>query len=399
MTGITDPALPLGYSFDYINAEVIKGRVKVKDNKMVLPDGMSYSLLVLPRLETMRPELLRKIKDLVAEGANVLGPEPSRSPSLQGYPSADADVKKLAAELWGSVDGKNVKSGTYGKGRVFSGMDMQSVLNMLNISPDFDINSKEPVLYIHRSTPHEEIYFVSNQSEKLISFSPTFRVKGRQPEFWDPVNGTTRILPVFSETSGGTTVPLKLEPLQSAFIIFRKSVTNSTAVKINFPDAQLISSINSPWTVSFDQKMRGPQQPVVFKQLTDWIERKEENIKYYSGTAVYRNAFQVTNFKTGQRIYLNLGEVKVMAKVKVNGIDVGGAWTAPWRVDITDAIKSGMNQIEISVVNTWVNRLIGDSKLPESQRKTWTSYPLYNPKSPLEPSGLKGTVTVTSIQY
>ncbi|MHB1177569.1 MAG: glycosyl hydrolase [Daejeonella sp.] len=399
MTGITDPALPSGYSFDYINAEVIKGRVKVKDGKMVLPDGMSYSLLVLPKLETMRPELLRKIADLVAEGANVLGPAPGRSPSLEGYPSADKDVKKLAAELWGSVDGKNVKSGTYGKGRIFSGMDMQSVLDMLNIPPDFDIHAEEPVLYIHRSTPQEEIYFVSNQSEKLISFSPTFRVKGRQPEFWDPVSGTIRILPGFSQTTRGTTVPLKLEPLQSAFIIFRKAVTNSSSVKTNFPDSQLISSINSPWSVSFDPKMRGPQQPVVFEQLTDWTERKEENIKYYSGTAVYTNAFQASNFKTGQHIYLNLGDVKVMAKVKVNGIDVGGVWTAPWRVDITDAIKPGKNQIEISVVNTWVNRLIGDSKLPELQRKTWTSYPLYNPKSPLEPSGLKGPVTVTSIQY
>lgn len=399
MTGITDPALPSGYSFDYINAEVIKGRVRVKDGKMVLPDGMSYSLLVLPRLETMRPELLRKIKDLVAEGANVLGPAPSRSPSLQGYPSADADVKKLAAELWGNVDGKNVKSGTYGKGRVMSGMDMQTALNTLNIAPDFNINGNESVLYIHRSTPQEEIYFVSNQSEKLISFLPTFRVKDRQPEFWDPVSGTIRILPEFSQTTRGTTVPMKLEPLQSAFIIFRKPVTNSASAKINFPDAQLLSSIKSPWTVSFDSKMRGPQAPVVFEQLTDWTERKEENIKYYSGTAVYRNAFELSVFKNDRRIYLNLGDVKVMAKVKVNGIDVEGVWTAPWRADITDAVKPGTNQIEISVVNTWVNRLVGDSKLAEPQRKTWTSYPLYNPKSPLEPSGLKGPVTVTSIQY
>lgn len=400
MTGITDPALPRGYSFDYINAEVIKNRVKVKDGKMVLPDGMSYSLLVLPQLETMRPELLKKIKELVAEGVNILGPAPRRSPSLQGYPLADAAVKKSAAELWGNIDGKNVKSGRFGKGMVMSSMDMQAALNALNIIPDFKINGKEPVLYIHRSTPGEDIYFISNQGEKSISFSPTFRVRGRQPEFWDPVTGTIRILPEFSQTSAGTTIALKLEPLQSAFIVFRKPVTNTSAEHSNFPAARLIADIVRPWEVSFDTKMRGPENPVIFEQLADWTERKEDNIKYYSGTAVYRNTFEASGINTtAQRVYLNLGEVKVMAKVKVNGTDVGGVWTAPWRVDITDAVKSGTNQIEVAVVNTWVNRLIGDSKLPELERKTWTSYPLYNPKSPLEPSGLKGPVTVTSIQY
>ena len=370
MTGITDPALPLGYSFDYINAEVIKGRVKVKDGKMVLPDGMSYSLLVLPQLETMRPEFLKKIKDLVADGAHVLGPAPRRSPSLQGYPLVDDEIKKMAAELWGNVDGKSIKSGKFEKGMVMSGMDMQAALNALNIIPDFNINGKEPVLYIHRNTPQEEIYFVSNQSEESISFSPSFRITGRQPEFWDPVTGTMRMLPEFSQNSSTTTIPLKLEPLQSAFIVFRKPVTNTSSEHSNFPKAQAIADIVRPWEVTFDTKMRGPEKPVVFENLIDWTERQEDNIKYYSGTAVYRNTFKASKPKAGERMYLNLGDVKVMAKVKVNGLDVGGVWTVPWRVDITDAVKSGTNYIEISVVNTWVNRLIGDSKLPEAQRKT-----------------------------
>ncbi|RZM10912.1 MAG: glycoside hydrolase family 2, partial [Pedobacter sp.] len=133
MTGVTDPALPAGYSFDYINAEVLMNRVKVKNNKLVLSDGMTYSMLVLPKLETMRPELLEKIRDLVKEGATILGPSPLRSPSLKGYPSADAKVKQIALDLWGDIDGKTDKKRALGKGLVFLGMDMQTALNSLNI--------------------------------------------------------------------------------------------------------------------------------------------------------------------------------------------------------------------------------------------------------------------------
>jgi hypothetical protein len=399
MTGVTDPALPKGYSFDYINAEVIKSRVKVVNGKLVLPDGMTYSVLVLPKLETMRPELLQKIKDLVAQGATVLGPAPSRSPSLQGFPNADAEVQKLAKELWGNVDGVNVKSAIFGKGNILSGMDMQQVFDKLNILPDFKAEKADPLLYIHRKTEEADIYFVSNQSEQAINVNPVFKIQGKQPEIWDPVTGTVRMLPEFSIDKNGTTIPLKLAPLQSAFIVFRKSISVTSGNGTNFPAATSVVSIKTPWSVTFDQKMRGPKNPVIFTELTDWTTSKNDSIKYYSGTALYNNTFSTVLPKNGERVYLNLTDVKVMAKVKVNGVDVGGVWTAPWRVDITKALKQGKNSVEIAVVNTWVNRLIGDSKLPAAERKTWTSFPLYNPGDPLQPSGLTGFVDVTSVKY
>ncbi|HET8829689.1 MAG TPA: glycosyl hydrolase, partial [Pelobium sp.] len=153
MTGVTDPALPKGYSFDYINAEVIKRIQKVENGRIYLADGMNYGILVLPKLETMRPELLQKLTDLVAQGATVLGPAPSRSPSLENYPKADAKVKELASALWGNINGKSVKSHRFGKGLVLSGMDMQTALNVVNIRPDVETAKKDPVLYIHRTTP------------------------------------------------------------------------------------------------------------------------------------------------------------------------------------------------------------------------------------------------------
>ncbi|MBK0382896.1 glycoside hydrolase family 2 [Pedobacter sp. SD-b] len=399
MTGVTDPALPKGYSYDYINAEVIKNRVSVVDGKLMLPDGMTYSVLVLPKLETMRPEFLQKVKDLVSQGANVLGPAPSRSPSLQGYPQADAEVQKLARELWGDVDGVNVKSRKFGKGNIMSGMTMEEVFAKLNILPDFKAEESDPLLYIHRKSQDADIYFISNQSENSISFNPVFNIRGKQPEIWDPVTGSVRMLPQFSISNNRTTVPLKLAPLQSAFIVFRKTTTATSGNGENFPEVKVETEINTPWLVTFDQKMRGPKKTVIFNQLTDWTTNTNDSIKYYSGTAVYNNSFNAVTPQNGEKVYLNLTDVKVMAKIKVNGVDVGGIWTAPWRVDITKAIKKGRNTVEISVVNTWVNRLIGDSKLPISERKTWTSYPLYNPNSPLQPAGLTGAVNITTIKY
>ena len=406
MTGITNPELPLGYSFDYINAEVVLTRLKVEHGRMVLPDGMSYRLLVLPELKTMRPELLEKITELVSQGAQILGPAPERSPSMEHYPVADAAVKKLAKTLWGGVNGTSLKLGVFGKGKVLCGMDMHTALNTLGIKPDFNLNNagpvlnSDPVLFIHRKTTEGDIYFVSNQSEKTITINPAFRITGMQPEIWDPVTGETRLLSRFSKQDGVTAVPLKLAPLQSLFVVFRKAADQAPKDgTVNFPEAELVTTISTPWMVDFQDKLRGPQEPVAFNQLVDWTDRSEEEIKYYSGTAVYRNTFKGKEAKADEKIYLNIGEVKVMAKVLVNGTDVGGVWTAPWRVDITKAVKNGVNKVEISVANTWVNRLIGDSKLPAAERKTWTSTPMYNEKSKLQSSGMKGPVTVTSIVF
>jgi hypothetical protein len=399
MTGVTDPALPPGYSYDYINAEVINTRVKVVDGRLVLPDGMSYKLLVLPKLKTIRPELLSKIKELILQGAVVMGPAPERSPSLANFPEADKEVKKLVADIWGEVNGTTVKARALGKGKVLSGFDMQTALNDLGIVPDFSSNTKDQVLYIHRSTPGEQIYFLSNQNEKEVKLKPEFRMQGMRPEIWDPVTGEIRALPEFTQREKSTEVPLTLAPLQSVFIVFKKNAAPQATKATNFPAANSVVEIKGPWKISFDEKMRGPKEPVIFNKLVDWTSRPEQAIKYYSGTAVYNNSFKSTKAAAGERIYLNLEGVKVMAKVQVNGISVGGVWTAPWRVDITDALQAGNNTLEISVVNTWVNRLIGDSKLPEAQRKTWTNNNPYRPDNKLEASGLTGTVTISRIKY
>lgn len=394
MTGITQPALPAGYSFDYINAEVIRNRLGVRDGRLVLPDGMSYNLLVLPPLQTMRPELLKKMEELVMQGAAILGPAPSRSPSLQNYPAADETVKQIAARLWGtSEDTTGIR--TVGKGQVLWGMNMQTALDHLHIPPDCRAGA-DSVLFIHRRTHETDVYMVSNQSNQTIRIEPRFRVSGKAPRLWDAVTGATRALGQFTAIDATTTVPLVLAPLQSHFIVFQSSAATPSGSP-NFPEQKELGVINTPWQVNFLDKKRGPQQPVLFPALTDWTQHSQDAIRYYAGKAIYTNSFTAPAAAKNQRIMLDLGDVKVMAKVNLNGQYAGGLWTAPWQLDITDLLKPGENGLEIEVVNTWVNRLIGDSRLPEAQRSTWTNFNPYKPDSPLEPSGLKGPVRLMGV--
>jgi len=408
MTGVTDPALPAGYAFDYINAEVLMTRTVVKDGRLVLPDGMNYGLLVLPKLETMRPELLAKIRILVEQGANILGPAPFRSPSLQGYPNADQEVKKLAAALWGGVPATEKSFRKYGKGQVMQNVGMQEALNQLQIRPDFSLTQEVPVLYIHRRLADKDIYFISNQTSKELQISPSFRVSGMEPSLWDPVQGVTRALPEYIAADGQITVPLKLAPLESFFLVFKatekqrvhnqgQNLPSERRIVKNFPELQLVKELTGSWELYFEDQQRGPKKTVVFNQLEDWTKRAEDSIRYYSGTVRYQKMFTHKPHSGSERIILETGEIRGMAKVKVNGKEIGGLWTAPWRIDISPALKPGENKLEIFVVNTWVNRLIGDSMLEPEQRTTWTSVNPFKPVNQLEPSGLTGQVRLYSL--
>ncbi len=399
MTGVRDPEIPAGYQYDYINAEVIENRLSVKNGRLILPNGISYRLLVLPQLETMRPAVLRKIKQLVKDGAVILGPAPERSPSLENYPAADIEIKRLAAELWNKADGKQVKSATYGKGMVLNGMTLEEAFTFLQFIPDCLITSPQPVLYTHRKTNDTDIYFVTNQSDQATALTCNFRIAGKQPEWWDAVTGDIRPLPEFVSNPSTTSLPLKLEAFESGFVIFknRPAVKNTNAK--NFPEEKELVQLTGPWALQFDTAKRGPVAPVVFNQLEDWSKRPEDNIKNYSGSVLYTTTFRAGSLTAGHRFFLNLGSVKVMAKVKLNGKDMGTVWTAPWQTEVTAALKEGENQMEVEVVNTWVNRLIGDSKLPEQQRKTWSNVNPYKPGSPYDPSGLMGPVRLVSVKY
>ena len=257
MTGICTPELPAGYSFDYINGEVLLQRASVEDGRIVLPSGMKYRLLVLPQLETMRPEILQKIKELLQAGACVIGPAPKYSPSLSDYPAADRKVQALASELWGDQT-ESVR--TIGKGRLFMpATSLQPVLEALNVKPDMRVNSGTPVLFIHRATDEGDIYFISNQSENPVDINPSFRVAGKLPELWNPLTAEIRLLPEFTCADGVTTVPVRLEGFESSFIIFRKKGTPVKTTARNYPVKEVLATVTSPWQVDFEKGKRGPE--------------------------------------------------------------------------------------------------------------------------------------------
>lgn len=397
MTGVTNPALPKGYSFDYINGEVLTKYASMDNGSLTLKSGMKYRVLVLPDLKTMRPELLSKIQLFVKQGLIVAGPAPEKSPSLKDYPNADKKVAEVSAEMW-SNPGKNYT--TYGKGRVYNeGCSLTTILEENDIKPDMKTDEKDPLLFIHRKTNDCDIYFVSNQAERSISVSPIFRVDEKQPELWNPLTSEIRYLTEYELTEHGIQVPLELQPFESAFIVFR-SQAKSFNDSVNYPNPQFKKVINEPWTVDFINPFRKAEgKSITMNELISWTEMNDKDIRYHAGTAIYKTQFTLNKKNLSNATYLDLGKVMVMATVKLNGKEVGGVWTPPYRIPVTDFVKEGQNMLEIEVVNNWVNRLIGDLRLPEEQRNTWTNINPWNADSPLQESGLLGPVEIVSYDY
>jgi len=396
MTGITDPSLPVGYQFDYINAEVIEKNMTVTNGLLTLPHGTQYKILVLPKLETMRPGVLKKIRQLVSDGAVVLGPAPTRSPGLQDFPNADEQVQTMAKELWGNVNGVTIKSAKFGKGMIINGMNMTEALETVNCIPDCKIPDGAPLLYGHRTLDNGEIYFISNQSNKQQHETFEFRVKGLQPELWDAVSGSIRKLPAFIQQESSTAVPIKLEPFESAFIVFRKSGTpTANNPEANYPIPNLLAEILTPWQVNFESKFRTPH-PIKMEKLKDLTTFANDSIKYFSGTVTYSNSFNLDKVPGQKNIFIRLDTVSMMAKISINGQYAGGVWTAPYKSDITKYVIQGNNNLKIEVVNTWVNRLIGDLNLPVPERQIYMNVNPYSANSALQSSGLAGKVIIES---
>ncbi|HNS22710.1 MAG TPA: glycosyl hydrolase [Sedimentisphaerales bacterium] len=616
MTGVREPALPPGRDFDYINAEVIEKTLAVKDGMLTLPHGTQYRVLVLPDLPTMRPEVLRKVRDLVNAGATVLGQPPLRSPSMENFPRCDDEVRSLAAELWGNENTEQPGERSVGKGRILWRKSLEDILASLGSKPDFE--SSAELRFTHRRVGEVDIYFVANPQASSRMTTAAFRAGDKAPELWWPNSGRIERPAVYDVTDGVVRLPLTFGPTGSVFVVFREkaapksqrivsvcregrellgvkvapaprgsdsdspnnftfavwvkpaddttlvreanrgivgmsekrndlvpaphgdtfggrghagsglaigrngvcvfehgadyfaptlvhaaALTDWTHVAVVYRDgcpslyldgklartglksehivhsgvqsggsaqfrgqagafarfarvldedevaalartmprpddvaggpqiwltrrghecfAEVASAgeyelafadgsservhvgevpsprtIAGPWNVHFSDKWDAPEQ-AVFENLKSWTEHSDRRIKYYSGPAVYGKTFEVPDSwisKGELRITLDLGDVKDLASVRVNGRDVGTLWLAPWRLDITDAVRRGENTLEVEVVNVWNNRLVGDAALPTEQQQTFLLSHTVNAQTPLLPAGLLGPVLV-----
>jgi hypothetical protein len=449
------PSLKNGYAYDGCDEDVILHRLSVKDGRLTLPDGMSYRVLVLPATDRITPVLLRKIKELADAGATIVGPRPVASPSLTDYPSGDEEVKRLADEIWGS-------------GKIVSDKSPEAVLSGLAVPPDFEANAPVQPLYIHRVAGDTDFYFVSNQEKANVDVDCAFRVTDKVPEFWHADTGKTEKVALYSEAENRTHIPLHLDPAGSVFVVFRPRtapmdhpvvVTRTGADPASPPDSQLPADVLSiadgggyrletwkpgdyeiktaanktltrdvanvaapmevdgPWELEFPPNWGAPSQ-VTLDKLLSWPGSTVPGVKYFSGTATYRKTLSIPEDMVGpgRRLYLDLGDVQVIARVRLNGKDLGVLWKPPYRTEITSLAKVGDNDLQVSVTNLWPNRVIGDDQLPEdcewnangslkqwpqwlvdgksspTGRFTFATWKHYNRNSSLFPSGLIGPV-------
>ena len=533
-----DPALPAGYDFDSVGADALKGAT-VENHDLVLKSGMRYRVLVLPPSDRdMSPPLLKQITALVKDGLTLVGPPPEHAPGLENYPRCDQDVKAIAAEIWGNCDGKTKTENRFGKGRVYWGATMQTILADLDDQPDFEFapDSKSKLVYIHRLDGDAEIYFVSNQRDRFDSTECTFRVSGKTPELWHANTGVMEPAPIWREEKGRTIVNLDFDPSGSVFVVFRKPasknhiiaasmavsmlgdrpMTASTARPETRPGRSLViysavygnlqsaspktvdltkklsdladkeslvvqidntlagedpiygqakeirvdysidgvrktvtvaendtlalgkpaqgepqplllhvdangktfvsatapgkvtltlasgrtastevgsvppgTEISGSWNLSFPPNWGAPES-ATFDSLKSWTESTDDGIKYFSGTATYSKEIDIPAADLGANhsLWLDLGHVKNLAEVSLNGKSLGILWKPPFRVDITGAAHPGKNRLEIKITNLWPNRLIGDEQLPDDRQwngkrlREWPQWVLDGKPSP-----------------
>jgi hypothetical protein len=266
----------------------------------------------------------------------------------------------------------------------------------MQLTPDFAYSKPETdteVLFVHRKLANADLYYVDNRNDRVEQLEATFRVAGKTPELWHADTGLTEPASYRIE-NGHTEVPLHLDPYGTVFVVFRKPAAQASLELPRKTDS-VLETVAGPWEVSFEAN-RGAPETITLDSLTSWSESSDDGVKYFSGHGTYTKSVEAQAgwFKPGVQLWLDLGDVKNLAEVTVNGKPVGVVWKAPYRIDVTSAMKPGENKLEIRVANLWVNRLIGDQQPNATRKYTFTTHNPYKANSPLLPSGLLGPVEI-----
>ncbi len=427
-----EPELPYGYDFDVCSEDVLV-KLKVKNNLLELPFGKSYKYLVLPASGWITTSLLKKVLDLIRSGATVIGSQVGKySPGLSDIRiNGQAERNQIIRKLWGEFPAASGEQ-KIGLGRIIWGKDFKTILSEDKLICDFSYHTNADLLIntTHRCTDREEIYFVANGRQNAGWATCRFRVKDMVPQFWDSYKGTIKPCRIYKQMGDYIEIPIYFDPSGSIFVVFTKAnkkqnsifsvshngvnITGIARRVIEFPVkasealvwepgsydisesdgktqhitvqdmAKTIPLIN-PWQLSFPGGWGAPEK-IIMPKLIPYSEYPNEGVKYFSGTVTYHTSVKVPSKVIGKNraIYLDLGRVEVIAKVKVNGKVLGTFWKPPFCMDVSSAIKSGNNQIEIMVTNLWANRLIGDEQYPEDEKvqKDWPKWVLENRPRP-----------------
>ncbi|MDP5229839.1 MAG: glycosyl hydrolase, partial [Cellulophaga sp.] len=441
------PMVPKTINFDNVNTDVLQNRLKVEGQQLVLPEGTSYKALVLKNSKTLSLATLKRILEIAKSGVPVFGEKPT---FLSGYNPSEENknlFKTLSEELALFISPIS---------------DWEAVIAATKTVPDLSILNGDAVDYAHRKTKEEDIYFFYNaDTVNTKTFEVQFRVAHKIPELWNPMTGKITKQGQFTTNTTATTTNITLNAGEAIFVVFREDATNVPTIRTpqkgvaisltndnnltasipsngtySFPlssgknwevtitDIPKSADISKNWDVSF-KKEQGYDGTVKFDSLIDWSTHPKDAINYYSGTATYTKSFSLEKgqMKEGTNISLDLGEVYIVAEVKINGKKVAVSWMPPFQVDITDVVKEGNNTLEIELTNQWSNRLIGDERYPANddgyklgphratdltmpawytineprpagERTTFTTAPFYKKDDALMPSGLLGPVSL-----
>lgn len=355
-----------GYDFDVVNTDVILNRMDSEEGLITFPDGLNYRLLVLPNIPDIPDEVVRRVENLVAAGAKVLIQNPDVAASFQGNILRDMTIDEALAEL--------------------------------SIEPDFR-GDHDKLEFIHRQVGSTDIYFVRNQTGEPLTSNVSFRATGRSVEVWDPVTGEQFRADVTTTSGGHTGMPLALPAWGSTFVVISNKQRDLPAYSFTKPAAQ--AQVQGPWTVTFPENWGAPPS-IQLEELSSWIDHPDPGVQSFSGTGTYRTMFEVAPevIAADGVLALDLGDVRDVAEVFVNGEPAGVRWTSPFRVDVQDLVRAGTNELEVRITNMWVNRLTADMDLPPEERFTRTNRPPFRqPRTPLgdetyrlQDSGLLGPV-------
>jgi hypothetical protein len=391
---------PDGYAFDFVNSDVVLHELSVKDGRLVTPGGTSYRILYLGgRSQRMTLPVLRKIEELVTQGAVVAGNRPTDSPSLA---DDEMEFNRIADRLWGRKPAAARILHWSRWRKVYAGVSANTMLTNLGVPRDFETTAPDDdatLMFVHRKLADGDIYFVDNRADHAVSVDATFRVDGKAPELWDAAAGITESAS-YRIANGRTTVPLRLDPNGTIFVVFRKPATGPSRqlpeVKETAVD-ELNDALNSDWLLSF-QPERGAPETAKFDRLESWSNQDDVGVKYFSGTATYVKTIHVPSsaITPGSRLWLDLGDVENIAEVAVNGKYLGVFWKTPFKIDVTGVLVPGSNRITVQVTNLWVNRMIGDQQPWSMKKYAFTDFMPYKADSPLLPSGLLGPVRLLS---
>jgi hypothetical protein len=378
--GHQPPAIPQGYDFDYVSADALLHQLKAENGEMVTPSGMHYRVLVLDKnVYRMSLAVLKKIAELADAGIVICGAKPEKPASLM---DDKAEFERLIQNVWS-------------KKNVITDISIEDVLSKCKVTPDliFKTADHRKLRYLHRITENSDIYWVSNPDNSSVEATVSLRQTGRRPMLYSAETGKT-IAAEYRMESDRTHVILNLQPKESIFILLTEQTDVKESISPKPTESTLVENFPA-WTITF-QEHRGAPLSVQTSELKSLTDFEDVGIRYFSGTATYQNVFKLNKkqLKNAGNIILDLGDVKNIAEVYVNGKQVAILWKQPFKADITEAVKAGENLIEVKVTNLWANRLIGDTQPDTKEKVTYTSLPFYQPNAPLLPSGLIGPVRI-----